>query len=399
MRGPNDKCSYAPTPAGRTPRWQSPNWSVISLLPARPRVAETPSNFAKAALLNWVCELHNSYVQCAIVPRPGKGAPIVKYRYLAAGLAVGAVVGQTAIAQVSPTYTASQSAQGKTVYGIKCASCHGSTLDNGEFGPPLKGDEFLIRWGGKHLDELFNYVSDTMPTTQPGSLTAHQYLNIVAYVLSQNAVAPASQMLTADLQKNMTLPASASYTGVLATGVNLPPDPHPSPSPLDKIRPVTEEMLRSPPDGEWLSWSRTGDAQGFSPLKQINKRNARGLREVWAVALPPGPNEATPLMHDGVLFVHSFKDIVQALDATSGNLLWQYTYRLPKDVQPSVKKSLAILNNLLFVPTSDAHMVALNVKSGAVVWNTAVADNHYATLGRPSISTRHRLLGTRDPTP
>src|SRR5258708_31519426 len=322
---------------------------------------------------------------------------MVKCGCLAAGLVVSAIVGQTAVAQVSPSYTASQAALGKTVYASKCGSCHGSTLDNGEFGPPLKGDEFLIRWGGKHLDELFNYVSDTMPTTQPGSLTSDEYLNIVAYVLSQNAVAPASQMLTADLQKNMTLPASASYTGVLATGVNLPPDPHPSPSPLDKIRPVTEEMLRSPPDGEWLSWSRTGDAQGFSPLKQINKSNARGLREVWAVALPPGPNEATPLMHDGVLFVHSFRDIVQALDATSGNLLWQYTYRLPKDVQPSVKKSLAILDNLLFVPTSDAHMVALNIKSGAVVWNTAGADKPHALAGGPNIPKRHVILGTTGP--
>jgi alcohol dehydrogenase (cytochrome c) len=322
---------------------------------------------------------------------------MMKHRYLAAGLAMAAVAGPTAIAQVSPTYTTSQATLGKTVYNTKCGSCHGSTLDNGEFGPPLKGNEFLIRWGGKRLDELFNYVSDTMPTTQPGSLSSDEYLNIVAYLLSQNAVAPASQMLTADAQKNMTLPASATYTGVLAVGVKLPPDPHPIPNPLDKIRPVTEQMLLSPPDGEWLSWRRTGDAQGFSPLKQINKSNARRLRDAWSVALPPGPNEATPLMHGGVLFVLSFRDVVQALDATSGNLLWQYTYRLPKDVQPSFKKSLAILDNLLFVPTSDSHMVALNIKSGAVVWNQAVADNRSAIVGGPIIAKRNVIFGTRGP--
>src|SRR5258708_13374660 len=150
---------------------------------------------------------------------------MVKCGCLAAGLVVSAIVGQTAVAQVSPSYTAPKAAVGKTVYASKCGSCQGSTLDNGELGPPLKGDEFLIRWGGKHLDELFNYVSDTMPTTQPGSLTSDEYLNIVAYVLSQNAVAPASQMLTPDPQKNMTLPASPTSTPLLATCANLPPHP------------------------------------------------------------------------------------------------------------------------------------------------------------------------------
>jgi len=82
------------------------------------------------------------------------------------------------------------------------------------------------------------------------------------------------------------------------------------------------------------------------------------------IALPQGPR-ATPLMHDGVLFVHSFKDVVQAL--TRHPAISVAVHLSPaKDVQPSVKKSLAILDNLLFVPTSDAHMVALNIRTGAV---------------------------------
>jgi alcohol dehydrogenase (cytochrome c) len=312
-------------------------------------------------------------------------ATLMKYGTLAAGLAVGAVFAKAAIAQVSPSYTAQQSDLGKAVYDSKCASCHGSTLDNGEFGPPLRGDEFLSRWGGKHVDELYNYVSDRMPTTQPGSLTPDQYLNVVAYMLGRINVAAGNEKLTADAQKGMTLPIGASGTNALVTGVKLPANPNAKPNPLDTIRPVSEQMLASPPDGEWLSYSRTRDAQGYTPLKQINKGNVGQLRSVWSVTLPPGPNEATPLEHDGVLFVLSYKDVVQALDATSGNLLWQYTYRLPAGVNPGVKKSIAILDNLLYMPTSNAHMVALNIKTGAVVWDTAVADNSYGISGGPII--------------
>ncbi|RYZ11502.1 MAG: alcohol dehydrogenase [Alphaproteobacteria bacterium] len=167
----------------------------------------------------------------------------------------------------------------------------------------------------------------------------------------------------------------------------------------------------SPPAGSWLGWRRTRDAQGFSPLKQIDKKNVSKLQLAWSLALPPGPNQATPLMHDGVLFVHSFNDIVQAIDAENGDVLWQYTYRLPKGIQPTTKKSLAILDNYLYVPTSDAHLVALDVKTGNVAWNTDVGDvskvktehsgiwQAYSISGGPIIAKGRVIFGTRGPKP
>ena len=145
-------------------------------------------------------------------------------------------------------------------------------------------------------------------------------------------------------------------------------------NPLDKITPVTDAMLENPPEGEWLTWRRTWDDQGFSPLKQIDKGNAADLRVAWSWSLPNGPNEATPLLHDGVLFVHSYGDKVQALDAATGDLLWQYSRALPKDVQASVKRNIAIFGERIYVPTSDSHVVALDVKSGRVIWDQQVAD-------------------------
>src|SRR5690606_36682065 len=112
---------------------------------------------------------------------------------------------------------------------------------------------------------------------------------------------------------------------------------------------------------------------------------------------------------DGVLFVHSFGDVVQAIDAQNGDILWQYTYRLPKDFLPTTKKSLAILDNLLFVPTSDAHMVALDVKTGNVVWDTSVGKidgaapsgiwRAYSISGGPIVAKGKVIFGARGPKP
>src|SRR5437016_9079923 len=144
-------------------------------------------------------------------------------------------------------------------------------------------------------------------------------------------------------------------------------------NPLDTITPVTDAMLNNPAPGEWLTWRRGYDDLGFSPLKQITKDNVKSLRLAWSLTLPAGPNEATPLVHDGVIFVHSYNDNVQALDAATGDELWHYSRKLPENVRPSVKKNMALYSNKLFVGTSDLHVVALDVKTGAVVWDQPLA--------------------------
>src|SRR2546421_2215090 len=107
------------------------------------------------------------------------------------------------------------------------------------------------------------------------------------------------------------LRATAPGGGVAADTV-LPPWPAPR-NPLSTITPVTDAMLSNPPVGDWLTWRRTYDDLGFSPLKEITKDNVKNLRVAWSLSIPPGANEATPLVHDGVIFVHSFNDNVQAL--------------------------------------------------------------------------------------
>ena len=168
-------------------------------------------------------------------------------------------------------------------------------------------------------------------------------------------------------------PLPPSPGGPLSSRATLPPAPAKL-NPLDRLTPVTDAQLQNPPAGEWLTWRRTYDDLGFSPLKQIDRANVAGLRVAWTWSLPNGPNENTPLVHDGVIFVHSFGDRVQALDAATGDLLWHYARQLPEGDRPSVKRNLSIYGGTLLVPTSDSHLVALDIKTGRVVWDHEIGD-------------------------
>jgi glucose dehydrogenase len=91
------------------------------------------------------------------------------------------------------------------------------------------------------------------------------------------------------------------------------------------LRPVTEAMLRNPAPGDWLNWRRTDNAWGFSPLDQINRQNVRQLQLAWSWAMDDtGAQEATPLVHDGIMYLPSPRGVIQALDASTGDLIWEY---------------------------------------------------------------------------
>jgi alcohol dehydrogenase (cytochrome c) len=257
----------------------------------------------------------------------------------------------------------------------------------------------------RSADALFTVMSTTMPTGRAGSLGADMYADLLAYILDENGSKPAARDLPSDPEalKAMAPPDwPRPGGGGLAPGASIPPAPSTRPNPLDRIRPVTDDMLARPAEGEWLMWRRTYDAFGFSPLKQINRSNVDRLRVAWTWTLPPGANQSAPLVHDGVMFVYGYGDHVQALDAATGDLLWQYSRRLPKGVGPSVKRSIGIYGTRLYVPTSDAHVVALDVKTGKVVWDTAVADpkagarmtgGALVARGKVLVGTTGRLAG------
>ncbi len=154
--------------------------------------------------------------------------------------------------------------------------------------------------------------------------------------------------------------------------------------PLNLLTPVTAQMLRNPPPGDWLHWRRTYNGWGYSPLTQINRDNVKDLRVAWTFSMA-SPNDAinefTPLVHDGVMFLWNFGDTFQALDARNGTLLWQYKHTLPNDYPwlPSIfrtKRSIAIGGDKVIVATMDMHLIALDMKTGKKVWDVVTDDYH-----------------------
>lgn len=295
----------------------------------------------------------------------------------------------------SATFTAEQATAGKLAYDQHCATCHGSNLDDGQFAPPLKGEQFQTSWSGGTIDLLLRKLT-TMPPGEPSRLGVDEHVELLAYILRSNKVTAGTQPLPSDLAvlAGMIFAGASGSGEGLAPGLDLPAPP-PRRNPLDRITPVTSAMLAIPPAGDWLTWRRSADAQGFSPLTHITKNNVAQLRVAWSWSLPPGPNEVTPLAHDGVIFVHGFGDKVQALDAATGDLLWQYSRWLPRASRPSLKRALAIGGYQLFVPTSDAHIVALDVKTGQVLWDTPISDNPaHGLTGGPLVAKDKVIIGT-----
>ena len=286
------------------------------------------------------------------------------------------------------TYTVDQADAGLQVYQQHCSSCHGENLDDGPFAPPLRGLEFRSKWQVRSLEVLFTETSATMPQDRPGSLTDEAYVQVLAFMLQENGIEPSDTELPTDPDEMASLsPGWRSGGGGLSAGVVLPPVPVRR-NPLDSIRPVTDAMLRNADPADWLLWRRTYDAAGYSPLDQINTANVDDLRVAWSWSLPAGPNESTPIVHDGVLFVHGYGDKVFALDADSGDLLWRYARRLPRSVSPGLKRGMSIYGERLYVPTSDTHVVALDVKTGTVVWDQEItADTDSASRLRLSGGT------------
>jgi mono/diheme cytochrome c family protein len=110
--------------------------------------------------------------------------------------------------QGPPAFTQAQVQRGKSIYQKNCQDCHGSTLDNGEFGgAPLKGSYFRQHWGSGDVSALFGYVNTLMPPDRPGQLSPQSYADLTAFLLSNNGYAPGAEELTPDqdAQRKMTL--------------------------------------------------------------------------------------------------------------------------------------------------------------------------------------------------
>ena len=112
----------------------------------------------------------------------------------------------------------------------------------------------------------------------------------------------------------------------------IPPSGGALAQPYSDFIPVTDAMLQEPAPGDWLMWRRTLDSWGFSPLEQIDRSNVGELQLVWSRGLTAGSQQGTPLIYDGVLYMPNPNDVIQAIDAVTGDLRWEYRRPIPDDV-------------------------------------------------------------------
>lgn len=154
--------------------------------------------------------------------------------------------------------------------------------------------------------------------------------------------------------------------------------------------PVTDEMLQEPAPSDWLMWRRTLDGWGYSPLNEITRENVGELRMVWSRALAPGRQEGTPLAYGGVLYMPQASDVIEAIDAETGDLRWAHRRDLPADVYEFVggnarnNRNIAIFDRFIINTSDDNFVFGLDAVTGDIAWETRIFDYKVMPVGHSS---------------
>jgi alcohol dehydrogenase (cytochrome c) len=253
--------------------------------------------------------------------------------------------------------------RGGRLYAAHCAGCHGAD-GRGPEHPSGRGVPDLSRAGvmdaltDMDVARVVEHGGPTMPPN--GGVRGDDLVATTAFVRSLSR--PGVLVVEAQAIAQGTV---AGYT------------------------PVTDEMLAHPPAHDWLMIGRTYDAWSFSPLDQIDRTSVSRLQLAWSRAMAPGGQYTTPIVHDGVVYVANSNDAIQALDGRTGDLIWEYDYLSPSSVvaaSPEDRRgdgragaaernprNMAIYGDRVFHVTHDAHVIALDARTGALAWNTAEA--------------------------
>jgi alcohol dehydrogenase (cytochrome c) len=144
--------------------------------------------------------------------------------------------------------------------------------------------------------------------------------------------------------------------------------------------PVTDAMLKSPKPEDWLTYRGTTKGWGYSQLDQINKQNVKNLQLNWSRVMEPGLNEITPIVHDGIMYLGNPSDVIQAIDAVTGELIWEYRHPLPpKEQFPAThgqrKRSISLYGDYVIFATWDNFVVGLDARTGKRMWQSARGGN------------------------
>ena len=299
---------------------------------------------------------------------------------LAAVVTLNISARQAPVAEAS--YTAAEATAGQASYQANCASCHMPDLAGQNEAPPLRGANFIQTWRARTTRDLVEYMQATMPPGKP-SLGTQEYLNLAAFILRANGAAAGptplrpSAVVTIGSIATGTPPAAAAGAGPVA-GRPAGPPPSRGHSVTGEVKdyvPVTDAMLRNPPPGDWLMARRNYQAWSYSPLEEITRGNVKELKLAWSWSMNEiGSNQPMPLVHNGVMYLGNTGNMMQALDAATGDLIWENQVG-PNSIRGfGAVRNTAIYGDKVFMATNDGRLVAFDARNGKVVWDVHVAN-------------------------
>lgn len=308
-------------------------------------------------------------------------------------VACGAESDQQAAAPAATTVETfnSQAEDGALAFATNCAACHGANLEGTTLGPLLSGNSFLQRWGGQTPQLLLNNIQANMPPGGNDGISDDDYLNIVAHILSSNGVDAVVTALTASTDFEI----ADNISRVVAQRQRPEPEPPQGVTVAGRIEnftPITDAMLEDPDPADWPMHRRNYYGHSFSPLDQINTENAGNLTLEWVWNMHEGDSEPAPLVYDGIMYLINPGNVIQALDAATGELIWE-NWAGPANRQDM--RNIAIYNDKIIQATTDARLVALDARTGEQVWETEVADatKGFSNSSGPIVADGKVILG------
>ncbi|MBV9550786.1 MAG: PQQ-binding-like beta-propeller repeat protein [Alphaproteobacteria bacterium] len=316
-------------------------------------------------------------------------------------------------------FTQAQVETGRQAYNDNCANCHQNDLSGATDAPPLAGAAFIGAWRARTTADLFNKISKSMPPGRGGSMDDATYLAITAYVLHANGATAGNAPLTAataggigsiasgTMPADITTPprvaqaapAAGRGRGNVATSAGFAqpgqevrygdPGRFALPSKfgllfkgnIQNYVPVTDAMLTHPAPGDWLMMRGNYQGWSYSPLKQITTANVDQLQLKWMWSMPEnGTMEDTPIVHNGIMYMWGTANTIQALNAKTGELLWENRIgpasRAPGPGPSSEEtRAMGLYGTNLYVNTPQGWIYALDARSGEEVWKTKIHDD------------------------
>jgi len=299
----------------------------------------------------------------------------------AAAVAISVLTATLAMAQGGPPpapspdglYTPEQAVRGASTYQQKCSVCHGPSLGGGG-GPALVGSSFWKDWGGRDLQKIWYFVHSRMPLTAPGELSVQDSADILAFILERNGVPYGTRALndTTDLgralptrQPGTVLPLSELAASVKAN-VKQPSTANPTQTELDNADTDPKS---------WIAYNKGYRGYRYSGLDKINAKNAARLKAMCVSTLGTvGTFQAGPVVYAGTLFVTT-KLNTFAIDAKTCNVKWQHIYTPLGPQTAQNNKGVAIGQGRVIRGTTDAHLIALDIATGGVLWDVTIGNS------------------------